>query len=89
MNAAANQHTNEKQEYGVEVINLCAAPDLLEFARKTLRRLIAERECFYEGIEVMDDGTPSRQHDADELCAIDADIDECRNLIALATEQAD
>lgn len=57
---------------------------LLAFVQLTHRRLIAERDCAYDGMPVDEDGTPINSEDRDTLAAIDSDIAGAADLIASA-----
>jgi len=60
--------------------------DLLAFAQLTHRRLLAERDCAYEGMQTDEDGTPINSEDRDTLAAIDFDIQKAADLIAGAAK---
>jgi len=58
------------------------ATKLLNFIDKTHKRLIEERDCFYEGCSDANGNIPLDE-DRDTLKAIDADIDEAQATLAL------
>ena len=66
---------------------IAQAPALLAHAEKSLRWLIGERDCHYEGCSTPDGDVPE-QDDREILASYDRDIDELRKLIALAKGDA-
>lgn len=63
---------------------IAAAPDLLASAKKSLLWMIAERDCYYEGCEVMSTGEVPDAGDRETLQLYDRDIDALRALIERA-----
>lgn len=53
---------------------------LFGFVEKTLRRLISERDCFYDGCSTPD-GHINDHDDRQVLAAMDADIDEAQHML--------